>query len=394
MWRRRDLLTAAAAAASGTRPWAAPAAGSRLLVVFLRGGCDTLSLLSPVRSTLYREQRPNIAIAAAAPGRRGATPVDADWALHPAVEASLLPLVRAGQAVFVPFAGCDDLSRSHFETQDSIELGLPAGSRRDTRSGFLNRLAGVLGGRPAIAFTEQLPLVLRGPVEVANVALRHPPARPADDTLQPAIAAMYRKHPLQSHVDEAFELRGEVAREMAGEMEAAGRNAIGTQGFEAEARRIARLLRERYELGFVDVGGWDTHVGQGAASGTLATRFEELGRGLAAFADALGGDEWRRTVVVVLSEFGRTLRENGSRGTDHGHGGVALVLGGALAGAPVRGEQVAVEARTLFQNRDLPVLTDFRSLLGGLMARQFGLGRAELETVFPGAPLARDLGLI
>ena len=393
MMQRRRWLASTTALLSSTRLWAAPAGGGRLLVVFLRGGCDTASLLVPARSSLYRELRPNIAIALAAPDRPGASAVDADWALHPAFDASLLPLLRAGQAGFVPFAGTEDLTRSHFETQDSIELGLPLGGQRDLSSGFLNRLAALLGDGSAIAFTEQLPLALRGPVEVAKVSLRQPPGKPGNDTLQPAIAAMYRHHPLQGHVDEAFELRSEVAREMADEMQAASRNAIGTKGFEAEARRIARLMRERYALGFVDVGGWDTHVGQGAGSGTLATRFEELGRGLAGFADALGDGEWRRTVVVVLTEFGRTMRENGNRGTDHGHGSAIVVLGGALAGRPVAGEQVAIEARTLFQNRDLPVLNDYRAVLGGLMARQFGLGRSALDTVFPGAR-ARDLGLI
>jgi len=190
-----------------------------------------------------------------------------------------------------------------------------------------------------------------------------------------------------------FEVRDDVAREMAGEMEAANRNAISTKGFDGEARRVARLMRDRYAIGFIDIGGWDTHVGQGAASGTLANRLEELGRGVAAFADEMGEDAWRRTVMVVVSEFGRTLRENGNRGTDHGHGSVYWVLGGGLAGPAVAGEQVAVEPNTLFQNRDYPVLKEYRSVLSGLFRRQFGLGPAALDRIFPGA-VPRDLRLI
>ena len=136
----------------------------------------------------------------------------------------------------------------------------------------------------------------------------------------------------------------------------------------------------------------------GAAEGAFALDLEhgtarELGRGLAAFADELDRREWQRTVVVVISEFGRTVRENGGRGTDHGHGSVYWVLGGGLRPQAVAGEQVAVDAAHLFQNRDLPVLNDYRAVLGGLLARQFGLGAAALQTVFPGAR-PRDLGLV
>ena len=351
----------------------------------------------PARSSFYNDVRPNIAVpvgATAKPGQPAATLLDADWALHPALEASVLPLARAGQASFVPFAGTDDHSRSHFETQDSIELGQPVGGRRDFQSGFMNRLAATLhgGGAQAISFTDQLPLTLRGKVDVANISLRNAPLAPGTDKLAPAIAAMYRHTALQAKVDEAFDVRDEVARDMAIEMEGSGRGAINAKGFEGEARRIARVMRERYALGFVDIGGWDTHVGEGGATGYFASRLEELGRGLAAFADGLGADEWKRTAVVVISEFGRTVRENGGRGTDHGHGSVYWVLSGGLRAQPVTGEQAAVDAASLFQNRDLPVLNDYRAVLGGLLARQFGLSARALDTVFPGAK-PRDLGL-
>jgi uncharacterized protein (DUF1501 family) len=183
-----------------------------------------------------------------------------------------------------------------------------------------------------------------------------------------------------------------VARELAAEMETASRNAISTKGFELQARRIAKLMRDKYALGFVDVGGWDTHVGEGGATGYLAGHLDELGRGLAAFADELG-PQWRNTTVVVLSEFGRTFRENGNRGTDHGHGSVYWVLGGGLRGGRVGGQQVPIDAGTLFQNRDFPVLNEYRRLLGGLFARLYGLNAAQLDQVFHGVePL--DLALL
>ncbi|HQQ71656.1 MAG TPA: DUF1501 domain-containing protein, partial [Alicycliphilus sp.] len=162
------------------------------------------------------------------------------------------------------------------------------------------------------------------------------------------------------------------------------------------AQRMAGLMRERFDLGFVDVGGWDTHINQGGAAGQLAGRLDELGRGLAGFAQELGAEPWRHTVVVVISEFGRTFRENGNRGTDHGHGTVYWLLGGGLsarAGGRIVGEQVEVGEKTLFQNRDYPVLNEYRTVLGGLFARMYGLNAAQLQRVFAGvAP--KDLQLV
>jgi uncharacterized protein (DUF1501 family) len=450
-WIQSGLQWAGAAAAgcsfSGGLLAASPTT-PRLLVVFLRGGYDANSLLVPTASSFYREVRPNIAIPfvkdagkdlpkdgmkdgtkdvtkdATKEAPKSAFALNNDWALHPALETSVLPLVMQKQAVFVPFAGTDDLTRSHFETQDTIELGQGTKGKRDFGSGFLNRLAAVIqspaasanAGRDAIAFTDQLPLVLRGSLSVANLSLKNEP-KAADAKLRQALTDMYRNHPLQAKVAESFDVRAEAAKDvtmpsadvagntmattaaapgMAGEQISANRNAINAKGFELEARRIARLMRERYALGFVDVGGWDTHVGQGAATGYLASRFEELGRGLAGFANEMGDAAWRNTTVVVLSEFGRTMRENGNRGTDHGHASVYWVLGGNLgSGAANRvvGEQQAIEARTLFQNRDMPVLNDHRAVLGGLLARQFALSAAQVQTVFPGS-LPRDLGLL
>jgi uncharacterized protein (DUF1501 family) len=151
-------------------------------------------------------------------------------------------------------------------------------------------------------------------------------------------------------------------------------------------------MREQFNLGFVDVGGWDTHVNQGGATGYLADRLAELGRGLSGFAEEIG-PQWTNTVVVVVSEFGRTFRENGNRGTDHGHGSVYWVLGGALRGGRIAGDQVTVDQPHLFQNRDYPVLTDYRALLAGLFQRLYGLDQAALHRVFAGVT-AKDLGLV
>jgi uncharacterized protein (DUF1501 family) len=372
--------------------FAAPTDDAKLLIVFLRGGYDAANLLVPVSSPFYYESRPNIAIARPGPDANAALALDADWGLHPALRSSIHPLFLKKQAAFIPFAGTDDLSRSHFETQDSIELGQPLGSGRDFQSGFLNRLVAEMSGRKGMSFTDQLPLIFRGAVQVPNMALRNL-AKPGFDPRQAAIIRdMYRGTWLEAPVTEGFIVRDEVARDMASEMELASRNALTTKGFELEARRIAKLMAERYSIGFVDVGGWDTHVGEGGSVGYLATRLEELGRGLATFADEMGS-AWNSTVVVVVSEFGRTFRENGNRGTDHGHGSVYWVLGGSIVGGRVAGEQMRIEHASLFQDRDYPVLNEYRAVLGGLAARIFDLDKARLQGVFPGVG-PRDLQLI
>ena len=176
------------------------------------------------------------------------------------------------------------------------------------------------------------------------------------------------------------------------EMVAANRNAITAKGFELEARRMAGLMRDRYNIGFIDVGGWDTHVNQGNGQGPLANLLTSLGQGLAGFAEQMG-PAWKQTVVVVVSEFGRTFRENGTKGTDHGHGSVHWVLGGSVNGGRIAGDQVAVTAASLNQNRDLPVLTEYRAMLSGVFKRMYGLDASRLDRIFPSTQPA-ELGLI
>jgi uncharacterized protein (DUF1501 family) len=379
-------------AGGSARLFAAATSSPRLLFVFLRGAYDAASLLVPVSSDFYYEVRPDIAIARPSADLSSALPLTSDWGLHPALRDTMYPMYQSGELAFVPFSGTDDLTRSHFETQDSVEMGQPLDGRRDYASGFLNRLASVVIGSSPMAFTDQLPVILQGRAKVPNTALKSL-AKPAVDARQSdIIAAMYKGTRLSEPVQQGFAVRNDVMREMATEMDAASRNSITAKGFELEARRIGKLMKDSYSLCFVDVGGWDTHVGQGAATGYLANRLDELGRGLATLPQEMGA-AWKDTTVVVMSEFGRTFRQNGNRGTDHGHGSVMWVMGGSVRGGRVVGEQVTVSKASLFQDRDYPVLNEYRGVLGGLFGRQFGLGASQLAQVFPGAS-ARDISLL
>jgi uncharacterized protein (DUF1501 family) len=398
---RRHLLKVGGSALLGAavagRIYAAPTTGPRFLLVFLRGGYDSSNFLIPYSSSFYYEARPNIAIARPEPdSSTSALALDADWALAPAVRETMGALYLKRQAAFIPFAGTDDLSRSHFETQDSIELGQPSGGARNYRSGFLARLSGTLLGSSAdalpIAFTDALPLAFQGAATVPNQSLKNVGKPPFDERQAHILSDMYAGHHLETAVKDGLDLRQLVAQEMGDEMGAANRGAINTKGFELEADRMGRLMREKYRIGFIDVGGWDTHVGEGSAQGSLAGNLASLGRGLQQFSQSLGA-EWNNTVVVVLSEFGRTFRENGNRGTDHGHGTVYWVLGGAVNGGLIAGAQQRVSRAGLFQDRDYPVLNDYRAVLGGLFRSLWGLSTSQCASIFPQtAPL--DLRLV
>jgi uncharacterized protein (DUF1501 family) len=395
--KRRNFLQMMAMAAPALtvtgRVFAAPPGSPRFLLVFLRGGYDCANVVIPYCSSYYYETRPNIAVPKpTGQPDDGAAALDSDWALTPVLRPSIAPLYAQRQALFIPFAGTEDLSRSHFETQDSIELGQPLQGSHDLNSGFLARLAGVVNGAQPIAFTDSLPVCFRGNSDIPNISLKGV-NKPVFDARQASILSdMYAGHHLQPEVRDGLELRQEVSMVMEQEMKEANRDSITPKGFELEARRIGRLMREQYRIGFIDVGGWDTHVNEGSGQGTLANNVDSLGKGLAALAQELGG-EWRNTVVIVVSEFGRTFRENGNKGTDHGHGSVYWVLGGSINGGRVAGEQTRVERTNLFQDRDYPVLNEYRAVLGGLFASVWGLSPDQVQRVFPAtAPV--DLNLV
>lgn len=395
---RRNFLQLLAASApllvSPPKLFAAPGTDARFLMVFLRGGYDATNILIPYASPLYYETRPNIAIARPDPGNNKAgIPINSDWALHPALKDSILPLFQQGQAAFIPFAGTDDASRSHFETQDSIELGQPLTGHKDYNSGFLNRLVGSLSGNnQAISFTDTLPIACKGPAAIANLSLKGKKKQVFADRQSEILAEMYQGRGLNDDIKEGFELNQAAVQDMADEMEKASRGAIMSKGFEKQSKLIATMMKDKFNIGFVDVGGWDTHLNQGGAEGQLAKKISALGKGLNVFAKEMG-PAWQKTVVLVISEFGRTFRENGNKGTDHGHGTVYWVLGGGIKGGRIVGEQTQLSADKLFQDRDYPVLNEYRSIIGGLFQAQFGLSEKALAQVFP-AVTPKNLGLI
>jgi uncharacterized protein (DUF1501 family) len=367
----------------------------RLIVILLRGAVDGLNVVVPYNDPHYYESRPTIAIGR--PGTdQGVLPLDGQFGLHPAL-ASLLPLWNDKTLAFVHAAGSPDATRSHFDAQLFIENGTPGHST--TPDGWMSRLLAALPGPhgpiDAVSIGHTLPQILKGMLPVANLALGPEGAKPMPID-QPEIGRAFdRLYGGSDAISEAYRqgraTRAELVGGLATEMRRADNGAPQPTGFPAEAARLAHLIAQNrhIRLAFLSLGGWDTHVNQGKARGQLANRLKPLGDGLAALAKGLGA-AWDDTVAVVLSEFGRTVRENGNGGTDHGHGNVIWVMGGSIRGGRVYGEWPGLAPAQLYKGRDLAVTTDYRSVLTAILERHFGLDDRQLAQMFPGLPPAQS----
>jgi uncharacterized protein (DUF1501 family) len=394
--KRRDFITAAATVpfCLGQHAWAAPSTGTkRLVVVLLRGAVDGLNVVIPCADKAYYRERPSIAVAP--PGKPdGALALDGHFGLHPALS-SLLPLWTERSLAFVHAAGSPDATRSHFDAQLYLENGTPG--QGTTRDGWMNRLLlalpGPRGATDALSIGPTVPRILAGKASVATVPLGPGGARsmPIDRSeVGKAFDRLYSgDDELARSYREGRVARAQLVNALSKERLAADNGAPPPAGFPGQAARLASLIRHQPSIRLVAIGlgGWDTHINQGNQTGQLADRLRPLGEGLAALARGCG-EAWRDTIVLVLSEFGRTFRENGNRGTDHGHGNVIWILGGAILGGRVYGDWPGLAPAQLYQRRDLAVTTDFRSVLAVILERHLRLEDRQLDAVLPGAPSA------
>lgn len=388
--RRTFLATGAALATLPVLQAFALEAGpgdGRLVVIFLRGGMDGLFAVSPVDDPRLAALRPTLSRAVL---EKGSRLPGTGFALHPSC-AALADLYAKRELAFAPCAGTSDTSRSHFQAQDLFEFG---SGRKHGDSGFLARAALALGDRRgAVSFTRDSPLAFAGEedVSVDIVPLSGGSLKLPDGPALAAIRAAHRRTATGDALEQALQTQAEIEAAAADTMlpgmePGASRGAGPAAGFPREAAQMGRLLRAnpRLALAFIDIGGWDTHANQ---EGPLSRALEGLSAGLLGLKDALGEAEWRRTRVVVMSEFGRTARQNGTQGTDHGRGGLALLLGGAIEGGRMLGDFRGLDTPALNEARDLPVLVDWRALLAACMRESWGLGKRQLATVFPGMPV-------
>jgi uncharacterized protein (DUF1501 family) len=388
--RRAALLglTSAVALGRASLALAAAATDQRLVVVILRGALDGMSAVAPYGDPALTGLRGEIA--PAAPGQDGgALDLGGFYGLHPAL-ADLHGMYRAGELLVVHAVAGPYRVRSHFEAQDYLE----SGADHRMTSGWLNRAVAALPPAPrphaegeALAIGVSVPLLLRGPAQVGSWA-PHGFANPSPD-LYARVAALSHGDPvIGPAVAEGLRDRGFSASVMEGEQPAADRYA-----FPALAAAAGRLLRapDGPRIAALEIGGWDTHTAQVAR---LAGPLKQLNSGLAGLQAALG-DAWRQTAVLVMTEFGRTVRVNGNRGTDHGTGTVAFVLGGAVAGGRVVADWPGLGAGRLLEDRDLQPTADLRSVAKGMLGAHLGLDASALAQVFPGSDAAQPMrGLI
>ena len=412
---RRDFLklsgAGALAATSPALPWPHPAhglhaghglhvghtraAGTTLVVVYLRGGQDPLNTIVPYGVERYYEIRPTIAIPR--PGGQepgGVIPLDTGFGLHPAL-APLKPLWDA--KLFAPIlnVGSPHPTRSHFDAQDFMEYAAPG--LRTVRSGWLNRYLQLTadpdGKEPvlrALAMQGLLPRGLRGDYPVLAVP-DMPPMR--DGGVLDAFERLYGQ-PKPAMADDEKGRRAEDARHDA--VKATGRATIRAlrhyhevQGrktrtpagvayprsrFGSKLQRIAKVIKagEPLDVACADYTGWDHHANEGGSEGTLARKLADLSAALAAFMSDIG-DHAERTVVLTMTEFGRTCRENGNGGTDHGHGGLMFALGGPVRGGEIHGRWRGLDDKHLYQGRDLQATTDFRDVMAEVLVAHLGV---------------------
>jgi uncharacterized protein (DUF1501 family) len=376
---------------------AADGGEKRLIVVLLRGAVDGLNVVIPFADEDYYQERRSIAIAP--PGKPdGALPLDAHFGLHPAL-VSLMPLWQDHRLAFIHAAGSPDPTRSHFDAQLYLENGTPG--QDTTRSGWMNRLLSAMpgprGATDALSIGPTLPRIFAGKAAVATLPLGAAGPQPLPIDQADVGSAFDRLYSGNDELGESFRqgraARAQLVAALAREQRMANNGSPPSTGFPGQAARLGQLIRRHpgTRLAALGLGGWDTHVNQGNHKGQLADRLRPLGDGL--FALARSAEEaWGDTVVVVLSEFGRTVRENGNGGTDHGHGNAIWVLGGAVNGGRVYGEWPGLTSAQLYQRRDLAITTDFRTVLAVVLERHMRLSDRQLDAVLPNAPPAsRDL---
>jgi uncharacterized protein (DUF1501 family) len=393
--RRAAMLATTGVVLLGPHAWVARVARSgdkrqRLIIILLRGAVDGLNVVVPYGDDDYYEYRPTIAIPRR--GSRAVLNLDGYFGLNPALD-SLIPIWREGTLAFVHSCGSPDPTRSHFDAQAYLENGTPG--IKTTADGWMNRtlaaLPGPIAPTAAISLGPVLPRILSGKMAVANLPLGRAAVWPLpldNPGIERSFDRLYDGgDPLSRTYREGRIARKRLLSELEQDMQQANNGAPGPERFADDAARIAGLIQRDpgIVLACVSLGGWDTHVNQGAADGRLANHLKPLGDGLAEFKRRLGA-AYDDTVILVVSEFGRTARENGDGGTDHGHGNVMWLMGGRVRGGRVYGRWSGLAAEELYQARDLAVTTDFREPIAQVLKTHLRLSTTQIERIFPQRP--------
>jgi uncharacterized protein (DUF1501 family) len=367
---------------------AAEAAGTRkklLITVFQRGAVDGLNMIVPFGEAAYYQARPSIAIAR--PGSaQGAIDLDGFFGLHPRM-APLKPLWDNRSLAIVHACGSPDTTRSHFDAQDYMESATPG--VKSTRDGWLNRYLQLARDAHdplnAVAMTRQMPRSLQGTAPA--LAMGSVTEFGVRGGMGSAFESAYSKSDdriLSPTANDAFEAMRTLAAKSGAYRPANGAQYPRTPYGQA-LQEIARLAKADVglEIAFAESNQWDHHANEGAAIGQIANRLDDFASGIAALAQDLG-DRMADTIILTMSEFGRTVAENGNRGTDHGHGNAMIAIGGNVKGGAVYGKWPGLAVNDRFEGRDLAITTDFRDVFGEVVMRHLGADEATAARVFPG----------
>lgn len=377
--------------------------GKVLIALFQRGAADALNMVVPHGDADYYGLRPTIGIArpARSAGAAGAIDLDGFFGLHPSL-APLKPLYDRGLLAPIQAVGSPSSTRSHFDAQDYMESGTP--DVKGTKDGWLNRYLATCdtceAGRTepfrAVAMSQQTPRILQGPAPaVAMTSVDAFTVRSAGGMTE-RLEALYRTGSadlVHATGAETFDAIKRLREADPGRYTPANGAEYPRSEFGQRLRQIAQLIRADVglEVAFADVGGWDTHVNQGGATGQLANRLTDFGNSIAALVTDLG-DRMEDVVILTMSEFGRMARQNGNGGTDHGHAGAMFAIGGGVKGGRVHGRWPGLAREQLHEGRDLALTTDFRTVFSELVTAHLGATRT--ETLFPGFAPAARLGVM
>ena len=367
-----------------------------LIAIFQRGAVDGLSVIVPFGEGEYYRARPSIAIPRPGAGDNAAIDLDGFFGLNPRLQ-TLKPLWDRRELAIVHACGSPDSSRSHFDAQDYMETATPG--VKSTSDGWLNRYLQVRrleAATPfrAVSLTQQLPRMLQGlapALAVSQLGQFGIRAGQASDMVGASFEAEYAAAAdriLNGTGREAFDAIKMLKVADPAKYQPENGAEYPRSPFGQALKQIGQLTKANVglEIAFADVGGWDTHVNQGAAQGQLATRLDDFSRSIAALVADLG-DRMQDTIVLTMSEFGRAVNENGNRGTDHGHGNAMLVVGGGVRGGRVYGRWPGLAPERRHEGRDLAVTTDFRDVFGEIVVRHLGVG--DPSPIFPGYKIDR-----
>ena len=379
------------------------ARGKILICLFQRGAADALNVLVPHGDPTYYALRPTIGIPRPS-SRTAAAAIDLDgfYGLHPAL-APLEPLWKRGMLAPVHAVGSPSSTRSHFDAQDYMESGTP--DVKGTPDGWLNRYLAARGtcaecAEPtpfrSVSLTPQMPRILEGPAPTVAMTSLDDFGIRIRGTQAERMEALYRTGSadiIHSAGSEMFEAVRMLRAANPQRYEAEHGADYPRSQFGQRLRQIAQLIKAGVglEIAFADVGGWDTHVNQGGATGQLAARLGDFARSIAALTTDLG-DRMGDVVILTMSEFGRMARENGSGGTDHGHAGSMFVIGGGVKGGQVYGRWPGLAREQLHEGRDLALTTDFRAVFSEVATRH--LGATDAGSLFPGYTGPTQLGVL